>query len=148
MNNKDIAILSEILVRLNNLSIPEFRGLGLILYNDYANLPVSPLRNSLPEGVSFPIFGVINIIELLCKISQKSSIYHDGFHLLSSGVSITHVCQYFSPPINNSASLDYTKGGRYRAAQYGSYLREVDAIGIFGEEYDSYIFIKGNSIQL
>jgi hypothetical protein len=148
MTLQGINFLKELLSEINSIAKADFAGLGIIMYNDLNGLPVNPLRNLLPPNIKLPLVGKDVLIRTLCNLNQKSSMYHDGFHMLSKDGALTHLCQYFSPPIYKNANLDFTKGGRYRAAQYGSYLENILATGIIGENYGPVIFIKGEKTEL
>jgi hypothetical protein len=148
MQEKQISLFKTIILEVHKEAGILFSGLGLILYEDFHGIPLSPLRSSNPEGLIFPVKGIGNIVKAIHSLNVKNSFYHDGFHLISKQIELTYVCQYFSPPIQTNVSIDYTKGGRFRAAQYGSCLQNVFATAVIGEEYGPFIFINGKSYKL
>ena len=84
--------------------------------------------------------------EALLNYADLSSPYHDGFHLLSLDGRLTHLAQYFAPPIVRDLPPHgeaHQHGGRYRAAQYGSCLREVAASGVLTHHYGPVLFVDG-----
>ncbi len=148
MHEKQVSLFKTIILDVHREAGALFSGLGLILYDNLYNIPLNPLRSSNPEGLIFPISGISNIVKTIHILNVKNSFYHDGFHLLSKQIELTHICQYFSPPILNNIPIDYTKGGRFRAAQYGSCIQNVLATGVIGEEDGPFIFINGKAHKL
>jgi hypothetical protein len=148
MGEDQIRQLKDILMEIYQEKDKSFSGLGLIAYSDVNNIPVSPLRIELPMGLTLPLTGPENIAKTLIELCVKKSFYHDGFHLLFQAKQLTHICQYFSPPIQPDILIDYSKGGRFRAAQYGSCLKNVLATGVIGETSRPYIFINGKPYEV
>jgi hypothetical protein len=148
MQEKEIDLFKAIVLEVPKEAGAFFSGMGLILYEELHDIPLSPLRSANPEGITFPVKGIADIVKAICNLNVKNSFYHDGFHLLSKQMELTHICQYFSPPIQAEVSLDYTKGGRFRAAQYGSCIKGVLATGMIGEEDGPFIFINGKAYKL
>ncbi len=147
---KTIQDLFRILQNIWQQKTETFSGLGIIFYKKLDTLPIFSLRNSY-NGFMLPTYGWSNIEQTLKNISEKSSIYHDGFHLIASDISLTHVSQYFSPPIikhlidqNNS----YLYGCRYRAAQFGSCLNGVIATAVVTDAYKCVLFVDGLEIDV
>lgn len=132
------AILNSVLMNSDN----DFTGVGIIIYKNINSLPIFPLRENFPD------INDNKIIESLIKISSSSSEYHDGFHLISDDWKLTHVSQFFSPPILSSASLDQSKlfGSRYVAALFGSSISEVILTGIASKGFGQAIFESGEEI--
>lgn len=148
MRRPEIDFVTKILREVHEADKPRFTGVGLILYDDLNSLPVTGLRQSAPKGLNLPYTDKSDYANIIIRLNSADSDYHDGFHLLSKEGLLTHLCQYFSPPINGDVHIDYSKGGRFRAAQYGSCMEQVLAIGVIGQDYGPYIFIKGVIIQL
>jgi hypothetical protein len=123
----------------------EFCGIGVVLYLDYTGLPVLPLcyGQSIQKGGS--------LVERLIQASLYSNPCHDGFHLISSKLQLTHTNQYFAPPIplNVSPYIRTTKniGARYMTAQLGSLLPCVICTGIVSEKEGVVIFNKGMEVK-
>lgn len=148
MKKSQIDFIRGILRDVYEAANSQFTGVGLIMYKELNSLPVSELRQIAPEGIALPYVGKDNIVSIIKELNRPESNYHDGFHLISEEGVLTHLCQYFSPPITDSVIVDYTKGGRFRAAQYGSCIENILAVGIIGHDYGPYIFIKGITYQL
>jgi hypothetical protein len=134
--------LRNTLIAVREQSGPDFSGVGLILYSNLAMLPIFPLRRTVPQIDEYDVIGS------LAKIASVSSEYHDGFHLISSKWKITHVAQYFSPPIIETAEVDRTKlfGGRYLAALFGSSLPGVMLCGVASNGFGIAIFKSGKEV--
>lgn len=112
--------------RVHDLAGAEFSGIGLIVHNPEAKLPIFPLRPNakLPAGD--------DLEKSLAAIASNRSDFHDGFHLLSTDWRLTAIAQYFSPPILVNAEINWLRkfGGRYLAAQFGSAIPGVVICGI------------------
>lgn len=127
-----------------------FSGLGIILYKTLEKIPVFPLRDSY-ENLILPVYGLSNIELVLKNVSEKSSVYHDGFHLISANISLTHVAQYFSPPIIENLAIQRRNelfGCRYRSAQFGSCLSGVIATAVVSNSYGCILFVDGLEVDL
>ena len=131
--------LRNLLWRVQVTAGKDFAGVGLLVCDTPQALPIMPLR---PE--SKPLLGR-NLVDSLVTISSPSSEYHDGFHIVSTGWSLTLVSQYFSPPIVEGAAIDRRKvfGGRYMAALFGSAIPEVELSGIASGGFGVAIFEGG-----
>ncbi|MET0463061.1 MAG: hypothetical protein ABW007_07900 [Chitinophagaceae bacterium] len=137
--------LRELLLTLEQTKDESFSGIGLIIYTDFDILPVAPLIDKVPSDYHLPVSGLQNIATFLIRISSFASDYHDGFHLISATeLKLTHICQYFSPPISKNLNTEYFVGGRYRAAQYGSMVNGVELTGVIGSKYGPTVFYKGH----
>ncbi len=132
--------LSAIKVQKNDL----FSGIGLLVCDNIDNLPISALHN-LP----FELTGQ-NLTKQLIELSNYNNCYHDGFHVISTNLKITHVSQYFYPKpskknITNSAE---NYGVRYFVAKVGSTLPDVKYSAIVNSNYEIYIFQDGKKLKL
>ena len=139
-----VAHLGEILRRLEPLRDASYAGVGLLLCRDAACLPVTPLRARQPPDL--PVAYLDDIVAALLRYADQSSPYHDGFHLLSLDGHLTHLSQYFAPPIVRSLLVESRSsqhGGRYRAAQYGSCLPDVVVSGVLSRHYGPTLFVDG-----
>lgn len=134
--------LKAILLEVRSLSGEEFSGVGVVVYENIENIPIFPLRKNILS------FNDDDIVKTLVKISTLKGKYHDGFHLISHDWRLTHISQYFSPPIVKSAKVDYGKpfGGRYIAALFGSSLPDVLFTGIASSEFGIAIFKEGEEV--
>lgn len=134
--NKMVNILEKILDETS-----DFSGLGLILYEDISLIPIFPMRKDVP-------YCQQDLMSALEKISSYKSSFHDGFHLLNTDFQLTHISQYFSPPIVQNVKLVRNEGfgGRYLAALFGSYIPGVRLIGIASTNFGIAIFRNGEEI--
>ena len=134
--------LRSTLREVYRLSGHSFSGIGLIVHEANAKLPVFPMRPraKLPASASLE--------ESLALISSFDSDLHDGFHLLSTEWKVTAIAQYFSPPIVSNARINWHRnfGGRYVAAQFGSTMSGIKACGIATTSLGIAIFENGNEV--
>lgn len=123
-------------------SSTDFSGMGIILCDNAAKLPILNLRDTTPDMSG-------TLIELLIKLSSKISEYHDGFHILNGKGELTHAAQYFSPPIERRSYFDRSRlvGGRFVAALFGSAIPEVTMTGIISEGNGLSIFENGQEVH-
>lgn len=138
--------LREVLAKARKC-IPEneFCGFGAVLYSDFDALPVLPL---CPKQV-------INIEKCLVEQLAHASLYsnpcHDGFHLISDKLVLTHTNQYFAPPLpsNKAVYADPIRhhGARYVSAQIGSTMLCVYCTGIVSEKDDLVVFKNGREVK-
>ncbi|WP_155249473.1 hypothetical protein [Rhizobium etli] len=137
-----IKVLFEIIVSIKKRAPSNFSGTGILMSDDVASLPLFPLRTTPP------LLKTSYTVDALLEISQLSSDYHDGFHVISSSGVLMRVAQYFSPPIVENITIDRTKkfGGRYLAAAFGSALPSVIATGIIGNDLAESIFAGGKDV--
>ena len=123
----------------------EFCGIGAVLYLVYDGLPVLPLCSDHSFQNS------ISLAEQLAQASLFSNPCHDGFHLISNELQLTHTNQYFAPPLPSKASAysraKKTCGARYMSAQIGSLLPMVSCTGIVSDKEGIVIFEDGMKIK-
>lgn len=137
-----LVMLVDTLTQVKLLATHDFSGIGLVVYKDIKNIPIFPLQQQ--NFKTDPNDFVSDLLE----ISSYGSEYHDGFHFISEGFEISHVAQYFSPPIISNAKVDYSKalGGRFMAALFGSYVQGVLLTGILTRGNGIKIFEHGNTV--
>jgi len=140
-NKRLIELLGETLKEVSARRGQTFTGMGMLVYRHgvFSHKNHSDLRPSLPcpEDV---LLGTKQCTETLLSMSQAENRLHDGFVLFNDAGRMTHVSQYFSPPIAKSVVPNEGFGGRFRAAQYGSLLEGVIAIGIVEHEGEYFLF--------
>lgn len=119
-----------------------FSGVGIIVYSSLELIPIYPLRTKESPYIH------LNTVEHLKNISDYTNDFHDGFHLLNSQLEITHVSQYFSPPIIKDIKLKRKDGfgGRYLAALFGSCIHGVILTGVSSNNFGLSIFENGIEI--
>ena len=84
------------------------------------------------------------------RYAAIESPYHDGFHLLDHHGSLTHIAQYFAPPIVSRLPITEhpgSVGGRFWAARFGSCLPGVIATGVLTQNYGPLIFLDGDVLD-
>ena len=137
--------LRQTLCRVHALAGADFSGIGLVVHEQGAKLPVFPLR----QGVAPTASSESDIEQFLATISSSKNDLHDGFHLVSTEWSLTAVSQYFSPPILPSPKINWSRkfGGRYLAAQFGSAVPGVKLCGIATTTVGLAIFMSGHEIH-
>lgn len=120
------ARLQDLLRQSAAVAGPDFSGMGVLVTKDASRLPIFPLR------VNSEIDSSEDTKALLGRIAVNGGPLHDGFHILSPGLGVIALAQYFSPPIVPSLPLDRSRpfGGRYLAALFGSALEGIWATGI------------------
>lgn len=130
---------------LNNQKSVKFEGIGLVVYNDFEDLPVISLND---EKIPFmlPVVNYEDILKVLIEVSSSESIYQDGFHLLSKDISLTHISQYFSTPIIKELKVQNNYGSRYRTALYGSFLPNVIYAIVISKDYGIVVFKEGKEV--
>lgn len=123
-----------------------FSGLGLILYYPRLPLPVLPLARSAP-ALPLPTRNLQESIQLLHVLCQFDSAFHDGFHLVDAeSLSITHVSQFFSPPIPDivpELMTDHPIGARFMSAWLGSNLPAVCMTATLSRSEGGLVFARG-----
>lgn len=128
-------------------SVPAaFSGLGLIFYHSPMRLPVVPLGHQSLFQPPLPIAGADAIAEALARISVIDSPWHDGFHLIDArSVEMTHVSQFFSPPLDvgRLPVSAVPVGARHMAAVLGSILPTVEVVALLTKRGESFVFKNG-----
>lgn len=130
---------------LNNQKSAKFEGIGLVVYNDFEDLPVIPLNDEKTPFI-LPLVNYENILKVLIEVSSSESIYQDGFHLLSKDLVLTHISQYFSTPIRKELKVQNNYGSRYRTALYGSFLPNVIYTIVISKDYGIVVFNDGKEV--
>ena len=89
-----VASVGTILVDVQR-TIPksEFCGVGLLVCRDTSALPMCPLSGERT------VRDTANVVDAICSASMLSHPQHDGFHILSPSLALTHTNQYIAPPV-------------------------------------------------
>lgn len=134
--------LGDLLERVHRLAPADFAGVGVVVTADDALLPVVPLRAPLSPLPDRPT------AEILADIASEAHPLHDGFHILSPGLALVAISQYFSPPIVAGVDFDRSRdvGGRFVAALFGSCLPAVILTGVVGRGAGLSVFHRGSEI--
>jgi len=135
--------LRHMLEEIRERGGPTFSGVGLLISAAPGTLPILGLR-----GNTLPKYGD-STIDTLAYISDDTSEFHDGFHILSPDFELLRTSQYFSPPIIADLPIDLDRklGGRYMAALFGSALHGVLVSGVASREYGVAIFENGQEVR-
>lgn len=142
-----MAVLMESVQRLKSSG---FVGLGVIVYRELVGLPVLPLGSQANSHPSLPARGADTIADVLARIADRSSPWHDGFHLMDSDTfTLTHVSQFFSPPLPLDgiiAGVSKHMGARQMAALLGSSMPNVECIVLLNQDDALHVFKDGELI--
>ncbi len=118
-----------------------FSGCGLVLYNKHftlqqyhCDLVATP---SIPDDLNHDDPQFISFMRMICSYHHP---YHDGFHLLHISGYLTHIAQYFSPPLLRQAIKKPFHGARYFTAQCGVMIPGVEKIGVISSSKKIHIF--------
>lgn len=133
--------LLQLLIDINMRKGKHFSGLGLVMYKNMDNLPISPLKK-IGQHIQLPIKSYGSVIDFLINVSNSDNKYHDGFHLLNENLELTHISQYLAPQIVKT-KLDEEFGSRYRTAIYTSHMPDVVACGVLSKNYPPTVFVDG-----
>ena len=126
----------------------QFSGAGFVLYNDLSSLSQYHC-NLVNDGQLIPPLklGKQSFMNYLVEISKYQHPYHDGFHFINSDGVLTHVAQFFSPPVNKSLPKIIGQGARTFCSQCGSNVNGVLMIGSVSTNRSIYLFEKGNLVD-
>lgn len=143
---KLIEKLRFLLKKFQNKKNQDFSGLGVVIYHS-DRLPTSA-HFSIRPSIRFPKGLQITAkecLELLNQASRSSNPIHDGFIFFNQEGELTHLAQYFVPPVVPGIVPNRSHGIRYHSAQFGSCLEGVIATGIVCANLNSYYFVKGEA---
>jgi hypothetical protein len=124
-----------------------FSGLGILVY-DADSFPAQchcDLRDTTflkPDGSCFG--GVGNrLTDLLLAVSCESHPCHDGFVFMNVLGNVTHVAQYFVPPVVPHLAPHSLHGTRFYSALCGSLVPGVVAVGVVCRNRDCFLMQSG-----
>ncbi len=138
-----IQFIKELLSRIDSEKDEHFSGIGIIVYRELDTNYFTPLVRVTEEN-NLPLTGIEQIANCLLSICINENPLHDGFHLISSDSSLTHLSYYISPQMTRK--VDYSFGARYRTAQLSSCLDNVILTGVIGKSYGIKVFFNGEII--
>ena len=141
-------IIASIKKNYTNQTRDYYSGFGIVVYKDtITRLPISPLLEDakpIADDIDNNLEATINF---LYEISGWDDTRHDGFHFIKVNSGLTHVSQYFAPPIPPSfRHTTYNVGARYRTAQYGSLLSDVLSVIVQNREGLLHILKQGKEV--
>ena len=133
----------------DSIYYPNFSGIGMILYD--ADIFDHSWHKDLRPSIQCPKDVRLNeekTLPILFEIAEKSSKVHDGFHFFDyTSELMTHVAQYFFPPIVHGLCVNENYGTRYHSAQYGSCIEGIILTGAINSDNQYHVFRKGRSVQ-
>ncbi len=142
--------LIRMLREINRKKIVNFAGLGIVLY-DSEEFPLqhcASLRLSVNPPKNIDLNQPREAAQFFSQTSKNCHNLHDGYHLFNKEGKLTHVAQYFWPPIVKNIKPNESYGTRHLSAKYGSCLRGVIAIGIINRDRKIFYFINGKSYNI
>jgi len=121
-----------------------FSGIGVVFYEDLAQLPHLQLTNDEQEPDAAGLAGG-DLASRLAGISVTSSPLHDGFHFVDArSWQLTHVAQFISPPIpRDQGQYVHGTGARLMAAVLASLLPGISCVGLVSHKGEVHLFKGG-----
>lgn len=112
----------------------DFSGCGIVVYRGRIEaFPVSALVED--SKLRPPIATNQEIARFIFSISRYEDVRHDGFHFVHEQLGLTDIAQYFSPQIPKGFQPGrFAIGARYRSAELGSHIENVESVAIVGRE--------------
>jgi hypothetical protein len=138
----------NLLVQLAAAQKQGFSGLGLVLYDDLQSL-ANYHCNLVNAGPVVPAatLGTSEFSAYLLSIADYRHSYHDGFHFIDTQGRLTHVAQFFSPPIDKCLPNILGQGARTFGAQCGSQVPGVRMVGSVSSNSNIYLFARGKLVN-
>lgn len=134
----------QLSIHLSDLEIKNFSGVGLVLYHEMNNLSQYHC-NLVDDDKEIPKvkLGTQDLISYLIEIADYRHPYHDGFHFINSKGILTHVAQFFSPPVNKYIKNVRGHGARTYCAQSGSLVEGVLMVSSVSSRRNIHLFSNG-----
>lgn len=138
----------ELLRELSTARNQSFSGAGFVLYHDLEVL-ANYHCNLVDDGQQVPPLklGTKALTNYVVEIAQHQHAYHDGFHFINADGVLTHVAQFFSPPVHKSIANIPGQGARTFCSQCGSKMEGVLMVGSVSSNYNIYLFKKGRLVN-
>jgi len=137
----------KLLMTLSQEKIKQFSGTGLVLYqhlNDIQHYHCNLINDAKMSSLTH---GADALLKYLSQISTYHHPYHDGFHFINTKGTLTHIAQFFSPPLIKPIRNIQGQGARTLCALHGSTIEGVIAIGTISSNHDVFLFKKGKMNQ-
>lgn len=137
--------LRTVLSAVSTAECKDFSGLGFVFYTHRAALPACPLV-AVNAELHLPARTLPEAILLVERISQRASIFHDGFHLVDArSCFVTDVSQFLSPPIASLPLSDGpSRGARHMAARLMSLVPAVSVTAVCTRQSEVTLYERGN----
>lgn len=134
----------NLLHHLNKPKRKTFSGTGIVLYHAQSNVNHYHCHLINEELTIPPLqLGHNALTQYLADISSYQHPCHDGFHFINNQGFLTHISQFFSPPISEKLSNVTGQGARTLCALHGSKIEGVLMIGTISSNNDIFIFKNG-----
>lgn len=137
----------KLLEEIQSKKINCFSGIGLVVYDSHS---FDHTRHcDLRPNDKSPCYSITdnNLCDYLINISDYHHTLHDGFHMMNNQGILTHVAQYFVPPVVKSLIPNQEHGVRLFSSMCGSTIEGVLFIGTISSDYKIYMFQSGNYIN-
>jgi hypothetical protein len=136
------------LVDVSARASSSFSGLGIVIY-DADSFPTQcycDLRDTTSLRHFGAHFGSIGngLTDLLLTVSCESHPCHDGFVFMNVLGNVTHIAQYFVPPVVPHLAPHHLHGTRFYSALCGSLLPGVLAVGVVCRNRDCFLMKSGH----
>ncbi|PYD04900.1 hypothetical protein DND90_13105 [Pseudomonas syringae pv. maculicola] len=139
----------KVLEQIKRLKSELFSGVGLVFYAHLEELPSVPLGHSNAMKPDLPILGAEAISRILVKVSDHTSPWHDGFHMIDvKAQSLTHLSQFLAPPLKGLAQLpeDLPSGARQMTALLTSLIPGIAYVGVLSMGDEVVVYRNGSPL--
>lgn len=139
-----VATLQRILLSVTDQRDQRFSGVGVVVSDHPASIP----HCRLVEG--WPVVESSSVAESLLDLADQRSLYHDGFHIMSSAFQLTRVGCYVAPRIPDDLSEGclHQGGCRHATGLLLSLYPDVICCGVVSVTGASTLFVNGRSRSL
>lgn len=138
----------DLLLELSKHKNQNFSGAGIVLYKNINLLSKYHCDLVNDSQISMPLkLGTHNLISYLLEISSYQHPYHDGFHFINGNGVLTHVAQFFSPPVSKPMPNILGQGARTFCSQCGSTIKGVVMVGSISSSSKIYLFENGKLVN-
>lgn len=124
-----------------------FSGIGLVAYD--SKKFDSKCHCNLRPNIKNPQYCIKNkeFSDYLIEIADYHNTLHDGFHMMNESGILTHVAQYFVPPIVDNLVPNQEHGVRLHSSMCGSMLEGILFIAVICSDLNIYIFKSGKNVN-
>ena len=146
--DKIILDMYSLLKRISDNCTENFSGIGIVVYDE--RVFDSNCHCDLRPNNKCKNYNIIDerIVNYLIDVSDYHNDLHDGFDMIDSKGNLTHVAQYFVPPIVKRFQPNLKHGVRLHSSICGSVLDGVICIGVISSGRDIYILRNGSYVNL
>jgi len=141
-----VEALRGVLLKVAAHAPTAFSGVAVVLYDSqFSHCCHCDLRDAsamLHVGSHSVTIGD-DFVDLLLTISPETHSCHDGFVLVNERGIVTHIAQYFVPPIVPGLTPHNDHGTRFYSALCGSLVPGVTAVGVVCANRDCFVVESG-----